>query len=60
VRFVGRNDSEVREAKVGHGAGGRADVERIARRDKDYFELIALGFGQQGIILERCCNHASH
>jgi hypothetical protein len=31
------------EAKVAHGAGGGADVERIARVDEDDAQVVELG-----------------
>jgi len=43
VGFVGSDDGEARETEVGHGARGRSYIERIARRDEDDFELVALG-----------------
>lgn len=48
VRLVRRDDSEMREAEVSHCTRRRPDVERIARRDEDHFDAIALGFGEQG------------
>ena len=32
----GSDDGQMTEAEVGHGAGGGADVERIARRYQDH------------------------
>ena len=52
VGLVRRNDGEVREAEVGHGAGDCADVERIARGDEDDGDAVALVRGEQGMILE--------
>lgn len=49
----GGDDGEMREAEVGHGAGGRADVERVARGDQDDFDAVALRRFEQGFILER-------
>ena len=37
---VGGDDAEAREAEVGHGAGGGADVERVARRDEDDTQIV--------------------
>jgi len=53
VFFIGRDDGEAGEAEVGHGPRRRADVERIARRDEDHVEAVAMGFCEQEIILER-------
>ena len=52
MRRVRRNHRETREAEVGHGARRRADVERIARRDQDDFEAVALFRGKQEMIVE--------
>jgi aldose 1-epimerase len=38
----------VEEAEVAHGAGGGANVERIARVDEDDAQVIELGWGGQG------------
>ena len=52
VGLVGRNDGEIREAEVGHGAGGGADVEGIARRDQH--DADGIGFrGQKTIVVPR-------
>jgi len=36
------DDGEVRKAKVGHGSGRRANVERVAGGDEDDVEVVAL------------------
>jgi hypothetical protein len=36
------------ETKVAHGASGSANVERIARLDKDDAQVVGLGEGRQG------------
>ena len=36
------------ETEVAHGAGGRADVERVARIDEDDAQAVELGEGRQG------------
>lgn len=35
------------ETEVAHGAGGRADVERVARIDEDDAQAVELGSGGQ-------------
>ncbi len=40
--------AKMEEAEVAHGAGGGANVERIARVDEDDAEVIELGLGGQG------------
>ena len=47
VRFVRRDHGELREAKVGQGACGCADIERVSRRDENHAEAIALGLSEQ-------------
>ena len=42
-QFVGIDDAKVEEAEVAHGAGGGANVERIARVDEDDAQVIELG-----------------
>ena len=42
-QFVWIQDAKVEEAKVAHGAGGGADVKRIARVDEDDAQVIELG-----------------
>ena len=42
-QFVGIDDTKVEEAEVAHGAGGGANVERIARVDEDDAQVIELG-----------------
>jgi methylthioribulose-1-phosphate dehydratase len=41
----------MREAEVGHGAGYGADVERIARRDENDVDVVALGGSEQEMIV---------
>jgi hypothetical protein len=47
-QFVGVHDAEVEESEVAHGAGGRADVEGIARVDEDDAQVVELGWRGQG------------
>jgi len=53
VGFVRSDDGELREAEVGHGAGGRPYIERVARGDEDDVETIALFSCEQGAIVRR-------
>ena len=53
VRVVGSNHGETGKTEVGHGARDRTDVERIARRHEDNLDAVALGLGEQGMIVER-------
>jgi hypothetical protein len=53
VGLVGCDNGEAGEAEVGHGARGRADVERVARGDEDDVDRIEMGCGGQSFILER-------
>lgn len=52
VRFIRGDNGEVREAEVGHGTSHCADVERVARRDEDDSDAIALLRCKQGMIVE--------
>ncbi len=47
VRLIGRDNGEMREAEVGHGARDGANVERVARTDEDDLDVVALGSGEQ-------------
>src|SRR6266850_1646144 len=47
-QFVGVYDAKMKEAEVAYGTSGSADVERIARVDKDDAQVIELGMGGQG------------
>ncbi len=47
----GSDDAETLEAEIGHGAGGCADVEGVARGDEDDIDMVALGRSEQGSIL---------
>ena len=49
VRRIGGYNASRREAKVGHGARHRSDVEWIARGDEDDADAVALSFEQQRI-----------
>ncbi len=40
--------AQMPEAEVAHGARGRADVERIARRDQNDAETVEFSRSQQG------------
>ena len=42
-QFVGVDDAKMEETEVAHGAGGSANVERIARVDEDDAQVIELG-----------------
>ena len=42
-QFVWIHDAKMEEAEVAHGAGGGADVERIARVDEDDAQVVELG-----------------
>jgi len=42
VGLIGRNHGEVPETEVGHRPGRRPDIERIARRDQNHVEPVAL------------------
>ena len=53
IRRIRGGDSEVRKAEIRHRACRRADVERIARRDKDHFHAVALGCSEQDMIVVR-------
>lgn len=44
---------EAAETEVGHGARGGPNVERIARRDENDFEAVALFRREQEMIVER-------
>jgi hypothetical protein len=47
-QFVWIDHAEVEETEVAHGAGGGADVERIARVDEDDAQAVEFGTGGQG------------
>ena len=51
VGLIRRDHGETGKAEVGHSASSRADIEGIARRDKDDFEAVALLGGEQEMIL---------
>jgi hypothetical protein len=40
--LVGIDHAQTRNAEVAHGARGRADVERVARRDQDDAQAVEL------------------
>src|SRR2546430_1268653 len=46
-QFVGVYDTQMEEAEVAHRAGGGADVERIARGDKDDAQAIEFGRSEE-------------
>jgi hypothetical protein len=51
MRLVGRDHGEMGDAEVGQGAGCRADVERIARRDENHadgIEVFVAGMARGG------------
>src|ERR1700722_19322941 len=51
MRCIGSDNCEAIKAEVGHGPSHGADVERIARRDQDDVEPVALeGSGQEPIV----------
>ena len=41
------HDAQVAEAEVAHGAGGRADIQRVARRDEHDAQAVELGLSGQ-------------
>lgn len=51
VRRIGRDNRELGEAEVGHGARDRAYVERIARGDEDDVDAVAMVLREQGTIV---------
>ena len=53
VRLVGGNDGEPPEAEIRHRSRRRSYIEGVARGDKHYFDAVALGFGEQEMIVER-------
>jgi hypothetical protein len=53
VRLIRRDNREMREAEVGHGARDGANVERVARADEDDLDVVALGSGEQEMIVDR-------
>jgi len=55
VVFIRCDDGEMCEAEVGHGSRRRTDIERIARRNENGVEAMALGFREQELIVERVC-----
>jgi hypothetical protein len=56
---IGIYDAEVKESEVAHGAGGRADVQRIARVDEDDSQTVKFrGHRQGGFILREDANTA--
>src|SRR5580698_8642160 len=42
------DNPQMREAEVAHGAGGRANVQRIAGRDQHHAEMVEFGGRWQG------------
>lgn len=52
VGLIGGDHGEAGKSEVGHGAGGRADVEGIARRNEDDVEPVALFGSEQEMIVE--------
>jgi len=46
-QFVGIHDAQVEKAEVAHGARGGADVERVARGDKNDPQPVGFGIGCQ-------------
>ena len=52
VGRVGRNNGQLREAKVRHGPRRGPDIERIPRRDEHDMEAIVLGCGRQTTSVE--------
>lgn len=47
-QLIGVHHTKMEEAKVAHGAGRRADVEGVARGDKDDTQTVGFGVGRQG------------
>ena len=38
--LIGINDAQMQKSEIAHGPRGGADIERIARGDKDYTQMI--------------------
>ncbi len=47
-QLVGVYNAKMEESEVAHGAGGRADVEGIARTDEDDAQAVEFGVGRHG------------
>ena len=47
-QFVGVHDAKMEKTEIAHGARGGADVERVARGDKDDPQPVGFGIGSQG------------
>ena len=52
MRFVGRNDGEVGKAEIRHRPRDRSDVKRVAWRDENDRDAIALVLSEQRMILK--------
>ena len=46
-QFVGIYDAQMEKAEVAHGARGGADIERVARGDKNDPQAVGFGIGGQ-------------
>ena len=55
VRLVRRDDSKMQEAEVGHSPRRRSYIEGVARGDKDNIDAVAMGFGEQAMIVAESC-----
>ena len=47
-QLVRIDDAKMKEAEIAHGAGGGADVERVARGNEDDAETVGLRRSRQG------------
>jgi hypothetical protein len=47
-QFVGVHDAKMEKAEIAHGARGGADVERVARGDKNDPQAVGFGISWQG------------
>jgi hypothetical protein len=56
VSGVRSDHTEPRKAEVSHGARDCADIERIAGRNENDVNAVALGLGEQELIVERCAS----
>lgn len=49
--FVRMHHAQAGKAEIAHGAGGRSDIERVARGYEHHAEAIAFGCGEQGTMI---------
>jgi hypothetical protein len=45
----------MQEAEVGHSPRRRSYIEGVARGDKDNIDAVAMGFGEQAMIVAESC-----